>query len=151
MSIQEQQELKKRYYSEALRYMENAKECLQRTTIEYNRYSDPKYVKMACGTAYSGVLVALDCFLTLNGMHKPTGKERKSIEYYQKNLGKLDRKMLGVLNDTYQILHLSGYYDGIQNVEVVKVGFKNANALIKKIRPNESGDTTDGKSRSGSE
>ena len=151
MSIQEQQELKKRYYSEALRYMENAKECLQRTTIEYNRYSDPKYVKMACGTAYSGVLVALDCFLTLNGMHKPTGKERKSIEYYQKNLGKLDRKMRGVLNDTYQILHLSGYYDGIQNVEVVKVGFKNANALIKKIRPNESGDTTDGKSRSGSE
>jgi len=151
MSVQEQQELKKRYYSEALRYMENAKECLQRTTIEYNRYSDPKYVKMACGTAYSGVLVALDCFLTLNGMHKPTGKERKSIEYYQKNLGKLDRKMLGVLNDTYQILHLSGYYDGIQNVEVVKVGFKNANALIKKIRPNESGDTTDGKSRSGSE
>jgi len=39
-------------------------------------------------------------------------------------------------HDTYQILHLSGYYDGIQNVDVVKVGFKNANAIIEKIKPN---------------
>ena len=137
MSVQEQQELTKRYYSEALRYMENAKECLQKTSIEYNRYKDSKYVKMACGTAYSGVLVALDGFFTLKGINKPTRSERKSIEYYQKNLGKIDRKMLGILNDTYQILHLSGYYDGIQNVEVVKVGFKNANALIEKIKPKE--------------
>ena len=137
MSVQEQQELTKRYYSEALRYMENAKECLQKTSIEYNRYRDSKYVKMACGTAYSGVLVALDGFFTLKGINKPTRSERKSIEYYQKNLGKIDRKMLGILNDTYQILHLSGYYDGIQNVEVVKVGFKNANALIEKIKPKE--------------
>jgi len=136
MSIQEQQELKKRYYDDALRYMKNAKECLQKTSIEYNRYNDPKYVKMACGTAYSGVLVALDCFFMLKGMHKPTRKERKSIEYYQKNLSILDKKMLGILNDTYQILHLSGYYDGIQNVDVVKVGFKNANAIIEKIKPN---------------
>jgi uncharacterized protein (UPF0332 family) len=135
MSIQEQQELKERYYGEAVRYIENAKECLQRTNIEYNRYSDSKYVKMACGTAYSGVLVALDCFFILKGITKPTRKDRKSIEYYQKNLGKLDRRMLGILNDTYQILHLSGYYDGIQNVEVIKVGFKNANALIEKIKP----------------
>jgi len=135
MSIQEQQELKEKYYSEALRYMENAKDCLHKTAIEYNRYSDSKYVKMACGTAYSGVLIALDCFFMLKGMNKPSKSERKSIEYYQKNLGKIDRKMLGILNDTYQILHLSGYYDGIQNVEVVKVGFKNANTLIEKIKP----------------
>jgi len=136
MSTQEQQELKKRYYEDALRYLNNAKECLQKTSIEYNRYSDSKYVKMACGTAYSGVLVALDCFFMLKGVRKPTKKERKSIEYYQKNLSMLDKKMLGILNDTYQILHLSGYYDGIQNVEVVKVGLKNANAIIEKIKPN---------------
>ena len=135
MSIQEQQELKEKYYGEAMRYMENAKECLQKTSIEYNRYADSKYVKMACGTAYSGVLVALDGYFMLKNMNKPTKKERKSIEFYQQHLAKLDRKMLDTLNETYKILHLSGYYDGIQDVDVVKAGFKNANVIIEKIKP----------------
>ena len=135
MSIQEQQETKKKYYGEAMRYMDNAKECLKKANKEDNYYNDPKYVRMACGTAYSGVLVALDCFFILKGIHKPKGKERKTIEYYQDNLSKLDKKMLVSLNDTYKILHLSGYYDGIQNVNVVKEGFHLANFIIEKIMP----------------
>ena len=137
MSIQEQQQAKEQYYSEAMRYMDNAKEYLKNAQKEGDFYHDIKYVRTACGTAYSGMLIALDCFLILKGMHKPTGKERKSIEYYQKNIGKIDKKMLDYLNSAYKILHLSGYYDGINNVTVVKKGLDNAKTIIDKIKPAE--------------
>jgi len=40
MSIQEQQELKEKYYSEAIRYMNNAKECLKNAKKEGRYYND---------------------------------------------------------------------------------------------------------------
>ena len=135
MSIQEQQELREKYYGEAIRYMDNAGECLKKAKKEDNFYNDKKYVKMACGTAYNGMLVALDCFLLLKGIDKPKGKSRKSIEYYQSNIAKIDRKMLNYLNGAYEILHLWGYYDGIGSVNVVKEGFEYANTIIEKIKP----------------
>ena len=135
MSIQEQERTKERYYSEAIRYMDNAKECLQKAKKEGKFYNDPKYVKMACGTAYSGVLTALDGFLLLKGVEKPKGKNRKSIEYYHDHLGKLDRKMLNYLNSVYKTLHLWGYYDGIERADIVKAGFEDAYTLIEKIKP----------------
>ncbi len=127
--------LKKKYYNEATRYIDNAKECLIKADKEGKFYNDKKYVKMACGTAYSGLLVALDGYLTLKGIEKPKGKARKSIEYYQSAITNIDKKMLNYLNSAYQILHLSGYYDGIQNVAVVKEGFDSASKIIEKIRP----------------
>ena len=136
MSQQEQQELKEKYYGEAMRYMDNAKDCLQKAKKEDKFYRDPKYVRMACGTAYTAVLIAADGFLLLKGIEKPKGKQRKSIEYYQENLGKLDRKMLDYLNGAYRILHLYGYYDGENSVNIVKEGFDLANTLIEKIKPN---------------
>ena len=135
MSVDEQNQIKEKYHGEAMRYMDNAKEYLKSAQKEGNFYRDTKYVRTACGTAYSGVLIALDCFLILKGIHKPTGKERKSIEYYQKNLGKLDRKMMDNLNGAYKILHLSGYYDGIEVVNVIKEGFIFAGEIIDKIKP----------------
>ena len=135
MSIHEQQLLKEKYHGEAMRYMDNAKEDLKQAKKEGKIYRDPKYVKTACGTAYSGVLVALDGFLILKGVHTPAKKVRKSIEYYQNHLGKLDRKMLDNLNMAYKILHLYGYFDGIENATVIKEGFHLANAIIGKIKP----------------
>ena len=135
MSIQEQQTLKEEYYNEAVRYMDNAKEYLKTAKKEGNFYRDKKYVKTACGTAYSGMLVALDCFLILKGVNKPKGKVRKTIEYYQSNITRIDRKMLDNLNVAYKILHLSGYYDGIESVDVIKTGFNFAYSLIEKIKP----------------
>ena len=135
MSIQEQQELKEKYYSEAMRYMENAKSCLKNAKKEDSNYNDRKYVKMACGTAYSGILVALDCYLMLKGVDKPKGKLRKSIEYYQNTITKIDKKMLTNLINAYEILHLWGYYDGIGDAIVVKRGFDLANNIIEKIKP----------------
>jgi len=135
MSTQEQQDTKVRFYGEAMRFMNNAKECLQKAKKEDRYYRDAKYVKMACGTAYSGVLVALDCYLTLKGVEKPKKKLRKSIEYYQENISKLDKKLLNNLNSAYQILHLCGYYDGVLNVNVITAGFEEAYTIIEKIKP----------------
>jgi len=135
MSIQEQEKLKEKYYGEAQRYMDNAKECLQKAQKEGKFYNDPKYVKMACGTAYNGILVALDGFFISKDIEIPKGKDRKSIEFYHNNLAKIDKKMLKTLNSAYQILHLLGYYDGIDSVKVVKEGFDQAYFLINKIKP----------------
>ena len=137
MLIQEQQKVREKYYSDAMRYMDNAKEYLKNAKKEGRFYNDPKYVKTACGTAYNGLLVALDGLLLLKGVEKPTRKQRKSIEYYQSNITKIDKKMLNYLNSAYEILHLWGYYDGIKNADVVKTGFDDAYKIIGKIKPNE--------------
>ena len=126
--------MKEKYYSEAIRYMENAKEYLKNAKKEDGFYLDKKYVKTACGTAYNGLLVALDGYLQLKDI-KPKGKERKSIEYYQSSITKIDKKMLNYLNSAYEILHLWGYYDGITKASVVKDGFDLANIIIEKIKP----------------
>ena len=134
MSINEQQALKEEYYNEAIRYMDNAKECLKNAKKEGDYYHDTKYVKMACGTAYSGLLVALDGFLQLKDI-KPNREERKSIEFYQSNITKIDKKMLDYLNSAYEVLHLWGYYDGITKVNILKEGFKEAYKIIDNIKP----------------
>ena len=128
--------VKETYYSEAIRYMDNAKEYLKGAQKEGNFYNDKKYVKTACGTAYNGLFVALDGFFILKGIEKPKGKLRKSIEYYQSNITKIDKKILSYLNSAYSILHLWGYYDGIDRVSVVKDGFDDAYKIIEKIKPN---------------
>jgi len=51
MSIQEQEQTKEKYHSEAIRYMDNAKEYLKNAKKEDGYYLDKKYVKTACGTA----------------------------------------------------------------------------------------------------
>ncbi|MDR3219696.1 MAG: DUF5618 family protein [Dysgonamonadaceae bacterium] len=133
MSNEEQLKIKQKSYTEAMRYMHNAKETLQKAGKEDNYYNDRKYVKTACGIAYNGVLIALDTYLLLKGIAKTKG--RKSIEYYCEQISKLDKKMLRQVNNAYEILHLSGYYDGIQDAIVVKRGFDEAYELIDRIKP----------------
>jgi hypothetical protein len=135
MSTAEQQEIKKEYYSEAVRYLENAKDLLRKAGKSSNYYKDEKYVKTACGTAYNGVLKALDGFLLLREAPRPKG--RKSIEYYTSTIAKLDKKLLKVLNDAYSVLHLSGYYDGVTNTTVIQGGMELADNIIKRIEPHK--------------
>jgi hypothetical protein len=134
MSIEEQQALKQKNYREAIRYMDNAKEALQKADKEGKYYREAKYVRMACGTAYSGVLVALDAYLALKGIELPKRK-RRSIDFYTLNIAKTDGKLLQYVNDVYGILHLSGYYDGILNASVLNEGFDAAAKIIDKIKP----------------
>jgi uncharacterized protein (UPF0332 family) len=134
MSQEEQLEIKQKYYAEAIRYMDNAKETLKKAGKEGVYYNDPKYVKTACGTAYNGVLIALDAYLFIKGVRLKT-KGRKCIEDYQKSIGNLDKKLLKQLDIAYKVLHLSGYYDGTLSVNVVKAGFAEAYHIIDKIKP----------------
>ena len=120
-------------YKEAMRYIENAKETLKLAGKEDKFYVDEKYVKTACGTAYSGMLKALDFLFYFKGMPKKRG--RKSIDYYQSNLSELDKKLLKHLNTAYLILHLEGYYEGQTKIGVIKEGLDSAVSIIAALKP----------------
>jgi uncharacterized protein (UPF0332 family) len=113
--------------------MANARETLKKAGKEFNNYKDDKYVKTACGTAYNGMLEALDGYLLLKEV--PKRKGRKSIEYYTSNLAQLNKKLLSDVNNAYSILHLSGYYDGVTYVPAIQAGFELADTIIKQIEP----------------
>jgi hypothetical protein len=136
MTLKEQQEQSKlQPYAEALRYMNNAEETLQKALKEDNLYRDRKYVRVACGTAYLGVLEALDKWLQMKGVPDPPKKKRKSIEFYTANVAKLDGKLGAELHTAYRVLHIEGYYEGIRDVRVIRPGFEIAYEIIARIKP----------------
>ena len=113
------------HVAEAHRYLNNAKEILrEKAQKEDGYYKDKKYVKMAGNTAYNGVLEALDGLL---GIKK---KGRKSVDWYQEELGKIDKKILNTFNLAYDNLHLAMGYDGNLTAEVCNAGLKQAESII---------------------
>jgi hypothetical protein len=127
--------LRKLYYSESIRYRENAKKILENAVINENGYyMDKKYVRMACGTAYSGLLIALDGYLILKNVDV-LGVAKKDITFYRYNLSKLNKKLGDNLDSAYEVLHLWGYYDGITNSTILKTGFKEFDVFINLIKP----------------
>ena len=143
MPNEEQQIFLKKEHAEAVRYMDNAKEALQKSRKDDYYYSDKKYVRTACAIAYSGILLALDAWFVLKGIPKPSKKQRKSIEYYMSNVAQIDKKLAAFLHSAYNVLHLDGYYDGETNVKVIAAGFEIAYKIIEKIKPEdvETGET----------
>ncbi len=137
MTVQDQQHIKQRAYAEAMRYIANAKDDLKKAGKIDGHFRDPKYVRRASGTAYSGVLIALDAWLKLKGVDLPKGKARKSIDFYRDNIAKLDKKLLDHLKIVYDTLHLSGYYDGTLSLGTINDGFKMAGYIINRIKPQE--------------
>lgn len=133
MSAEEKYSIKEKYYTKALRYMSNATEALKKAHKYGKYYEDKKYVKTACGIAYSGVLVALNAYFRLKDIPQP--KNRASKEYYIDNLAKVDKQLLISYDVAYNVLHLWGYYDGTTDVVVIKRGFQEANFIINKIKP----------------
>ena len=110
---------------EAHRYIDNAKEILRdKAQKEDGYYKDKKYVKLAGHAAYSAVLEALDGIF---GLRK---KGRKSVEWYQEELSKMDKKVLNAFNVVYNKLHLSMAYDGNLSVDIANIGFKEAEKII---------------------
>ncbi len=136
MTTTAQNSIREKYYTEAIRYMDNAKGTLIKANKHDNYYQDDKYVKFACGIAYSGVLIALDGYFLIKDVKAPRG--RKSVEFYQESVSKLDKKMLNYFSNVYKVLHLAGYYDGVTNVKVIQAGFEEAYNIIKKIKPTDS-------------
>ena len=118
--------------AEAKRYLDNARDILK--TKGGNGvpgyYSDVKYVKMACNTAWNGVLVALDEKIPV-----VKGK-RKSVEDYKKYLAKRNRKALNDFVAAYQHLHLLGGYDGNLYKKTMQTGLELAENIIEWCRKN---------------
>ncbi|MFA4827824.1 MAG: DUF5618 family protein [Thermodesulfovibrionales bacterium] len=119
------------------RYIENAKETLKKSPIEDNTYLDIKYVKSACGTAYLGVLRAVDEYLLKRGLDE---KELpQTIEGYRDALKKFlsvhNGKLSREFEMLYKALHIAGYYRGLlENTDMVKDALKAAKSFIEKIK-----------------
>lgn len=122
---------------EALRYLQNAKEILEKAPMEDDKYADVKYVQEACSTAYIAVLKAIDEYLLNKGLSK---KELpKSVDAYRKALQRYlavhDGKLLKEFEYLYDELHIAGYYRGLlHDMNIVKDALKAAKAFIEKIR-----------------
>ena len=111
---------------EARRYIDNAKGFLKNNAKkEDGLYGDRKYVKIAGHTAYTGILVALDELL--EGKKKKT---KKSVEWYQKALSNLDKKVLSDFAAAYQVLHLDMGYEGTRSASIAKFGLEKAEKII---------------------
>ena len=117
---------------EATRFMNNAHKELHQADKNGKVYRDVKHLRVACGTAYLAMLKAIDGFFLLRNIQKP--KKHPSIEYYQRELTKIDKKILTSLNIAYQILHKDGYYDGFNEVYTIKHGFEEAQYIINKLK-----------------
>lgn len=106
-------------------------------------YKDPKYVRIACGTAYNGALLALGAYLEMKGkpVVKKKGKQlsvegkQLSVENYRDRLALVDSRLLKTFSTTYQILHLVGYYEGETKQAIILEGIDSAMDIVNKIKP----------------
>ena len=120
---------KKNPVEEAQRYVENAKSLLRANgdlDPETQSYMDRKYVKMAGNTLWNGVLLILDAVFHI----KKNKRSRPDISEYQQAVAVRDKKLLMLVNNGYNILHLSMGYDGIQSKKMCDEGFRIANEII---------------------
>ena len=123
--------------SEAIRYLNNAKELLSKSRIEGDRYEDIKYVQEACGTAYLAVLKAIDGYLISKGVSQ---KELpKSVEGYREMLRKYllthNGKLTKEFEKLYNELHIAGYYRGnLYSLDMIKAAMRDAKTFIDKIK-----------------
>ena len=122
--------------SEAIRYLNNAKEILRKAKIEDNMYVDVKYVQEACGTVYLAVLKAIDEYLINKGISE--AELPQSIEGYRemmkKHLSIHNGKLTKEFEMLYKELHIAGYYRGLhEDANIIKEIFKAARSFIDKI------------------
>ena len=117
--------------SEAYRYLENAKETLKKSDMEYGVYCDAKYVREAAGIAYLSALKAIDTYLLRKGVRQDDLPD--SIEAYRFMIKKkipLNGNLMAALRIVYENLHLLAYYRGGVGIEMVKEGFVNCKKII---------------------
>lgn len=115
--------------AEARRYVDNARKALSENgelDVELNRYDDEKYVRAAGNYLWLGVLMALDAVFQV----RKDRRTRVDINDYRECVGKRDRKLLALMNDGYDVMHLYMNYDGNQSKGVCDDGFRLANTII---------------------
>jgi len=125
--MKKEDQISKNPVAEAKKYLTNAREILKSKggNGAPGYYSEAKYVKMACHTAWSGVLVAMNAKVP----ESPKGT-RKSVETYKKYLAVRNWKILNDFVSAYNYLHLFGGYDGDLNRKTTKTGLELAEKII---------------------
>ena len=114
---------------ESRRYVRNARKTLRengKLDVEQNRYQDEKYVKAAGNYLWGGVLIALDAVFHV----KKNEHDRVDIKDYRTVVGNRDKKLLGLVNNGYEIIHLLMGYDGTLSKTLCDDGFRFANDII---------------------
>ena len=117
--------------TEAYRYLENAKETIAKSSIEYGRYQDSKFVSEGAGIAYLAALRAIDVFLISRGYsvkELPTSIDAYRYAIYKKI--PLNGKLSNALTIIYENLHILAYYRGGTSVKMVKDGLENVKKII---------------------
>lgn len=115
--------------AEARRYVDNARKTLKENgelDVELNRYNDEKYVRAAGNYLWLGVLMAIDAVFHV----RKDRRTRVDINDYRDTVGKRDRKLLALMNDGYDVMHLYMNYDGNQSKGLCDDGFRLANTII---------------------
>lgn len=128
---------------EAIRYLQNAKELLSKSPIEDNIYTDIKYVREACSTAYLAILIAIDEYLLKQGVSKKelpklvVSKANPSVDAYREKIKKYLLVHNGKLMNRFEGLYDElGYYRGLLrdvNVIILKKCLKMLRHLLKKL------------------
>ena len=120
---------KKDLIDEARRYLDNARDTLK-TNEEYDpvtrSYNDKKYVRAAGHYLWHAVMLALDAVFHV----RDDRRTRIDIDAYREAVRKRDRKLLTLVNTSYQILHIHMGYDGVLNKNVCDEGFHLTNDII---------------------
>lgn len=114
---------------EARRYVENANETLVgkgEYDASLRRYNDRKYVRAAGHYLWHAVLLMLDAVFHV----RKDRRTRVDIDAYREAIRKRDLKLLTLVNDSYEILHLQMGYDGVQRKATCDDGFRLANEII---------------------
>ena len=121
--------MKKDLIKEARRYVDNAEKILRengRYNQELKQYEDDKYVRVAGHYLWHSVLLAVDAVFHV----RADRRTRVDINDYYEAVGKRDRKLLALVNSSYNTMHLSMNYDGNSRKKVCDAGFELANDII---------------------
>ena len=121
--------MKKDLIKEARRYVENAEKTLKengRYNKELKQYEDDKYVRAAGHYLWHSVLLALDAVFHV----RADRRTRVDVNDYYEAVSKRDKKLLALVNSSYNVMHLSMDYDGTSRKSVCDAGFELANDII---------------------
>lgn len=121
--------MKKDLIKEARRYVDNAEKTLRengRYNKELNLYEDDKYVRAAGHYLWHSVLLALDAVFQV----RADRRTRVDVNDYYEAVRKRDKKLLALVNSSYNVMHLSMDYDGTSRKSVCDDGFHLANEII---------------------
>ena len=114
---------------EARRYVDNAEKTLSengRYNPELKLYEDEKYVRAAGHYLWHAVLMALDAVFHV----RADRRTRVAVDDYYEAVRKRDRKLLALVNSSYNTMHLSMDYDGNPSKNVCSEGIRLANDII---------------------